>query len=115
MTTEKQNDMTATAEKTAAGEIERRNEERLARHEWAAWQAVCASLRLAGAVTGEDLTTPVAALASGRALTRGTELLDLLRRWGRLRELQGANEQQRKVWQAIDAIFRKEDQDGPRS
>jgi hypothetical protein len=62
-------------------------------------------------VTGEDLTTPVAA----RANTRGLELLALLQRWGRLRELQGANEQQRKVWQAIDAIFRKEDQDGPRS
>lgn len=105
-----------TTDKTAAGEVERRNEERLARHEWAAWQAVCAALRLAGAVTGEDLTTPIAALAGARHFdSRGLELLSLLRRWGRLRELQGANEQQRKVWQAIDAIFRKEDQDGPRS
>ena len=49
------------------------------RAEWTAWQAVCAALREAGAVTGEDLEASVR-----RQETMGQRLFNTIKHWGAL-------------------------------
>lgn len=56
----------------------------LSREEWEAWQGICQALKDQGAVTEDDLGSPVS-----QSETPGQQLLTMIRNWGKLRAAQG--------------------------